>query len=405
MPTKRLYYSDSYLTSFEAQVVSSREVDGKHHVVLDRTAFYPTGGGQPHDKGWLDGVKVLDVVEREQDDEIVHLTERGLEQKRVVGRIDWERRQDHMQQHSGQHILSAAFVKVCNAPTMGFHLGEMISTIDLETSVSIPDRLNEVVQLANQIIFEDRLVRILNVQKEEAAVMVLRKDSDREGILRLIEVTNFDRTPCGGTHVGHTGHIGLLLTRKVERYKQGWRVEFVCGGRALREAGQDFQILTRVSQLLSSPFEEIPGLVEKQIDDARSSRNERVKLLHQLAAFESREMLKGAKSVGKIRFLSKQFENVDWEYVRMVAQHALSEPGVVLFLATSAEKPQVLVAASAESGVQANEVFRKASQSFRLRGGGSKNLAQGSLEDAASIPGLIGFIEGFCSTIDTAGRG
>ncbi len=393
MATERLYYADSFLREFEAHVLSEREVGGKLHVTLDRTAFYPTGGGQPFDQGSLNESSVVDVMEEEASDEIIHVVDAPVKSDRVVGRIDWARRLDHMQQHSGQHILSAAFIQVCNAPTVSFHLGNETCTIDLQTQRSIPDDLPKVIDLANQILFEDRPVRVLNVTREEAAALNLRKESTREGILRVIEVADFDRSPCGGTHVSHTGQVGVILPRKVERYKQGWRVEFVCGGRALRRAQGDFDVLTQVSKTLSSPVDQIPALIEKQVEESKSARRERLKLLDRVAEFEARELLREAKNVGAVRAIFKQFDGVETEYVRLLAQHATSTPRVVASFVVLTEKPQWLIATSVDVGVDAGKVFKAAAQQFPLRGGGSKNMAQGSLENAASIPALFEFLE------------
>ncbi|MBZ5555396.1 MAG: alanyl-tRNA editing protein [Acidobacteriia bacterium] len=389
MPTERLYYGDSFLRSFEAQIADLREMKGQFHVVLDRTAFYPTGGGQPNDRGTLNGVEVVDVFEQEGTGEVIHVISSAVRAGRAVGEVDWPRRFDHMQQHTGQHIFSAAFIQMCEAPTVGFHLGLETSTIDLRTNLAIPERLEEVVNLANQIVFEDREVAVLNVSRGEAAAMHLRKESDREGVLRIIEVTGFDRTPCGGTHVTRTGQIGLIAPRKVERYKQGWRVEFVCGGRALRRSRDDFDTLARASKLLSSPVDQIPGVIERQIEESKSSRRERSRLLEELASFKAMSLLQGAKSCGGRRLLIETFRNEGLDYLKMLAQHAVAESRVVVFFVLAGEKPQVLIATSPDSGVDASQLFKVFGQEFSLRGGGSRHLAQGSLADASAVAPLI----------------
>jgi alanyl-tRNA synthetase len=393
MPTERWYYRDFFLRQFEAQILDRREVSGRYQVILDRTAFYPTGGGQPNDRGTINGVDVVDVFEQEDTGEVIHVTSSAVGDGPAVGEIDWPRRFDHMQQHTGQHILSAAFVQVCDAPTVGFHLGLEASTIDLRTNTAIPGRLAEVVNLANQIVFEDREVAVLNVSREEADAMHLRKESDREGVLRIIDVNGFDRTPCGGTHVTRTGQIGLIATRKVERYKQGWRVEFVCGGRALRRSRDDYDTLAQASKLLSSPIDQIPALIEKQIEESRSTRRERSQLLDELTSFKAKSLLQNARSCGALRLLSETFQNEGLDYVKMLAQHAIAESKVVAFFVLTGEKPQLLIAASSDSGVDAGQLFKVCGQKFSLRGGGSKNLAQGSLEDPSMVSPLLEFAE------------
>jgi alanyl-tRNA synthetase len=393
MPTERLYYRESFLRQFEAQILDVREMKGQFQVLLDRTAFYPTGGGQPNDVGTLNEVEVVDVIEREDTGEVVHVTSAAVQGRSAVGKIDWTRRFDHMQQHTGQHILSAAFVQACEAPTVGFHLGVETSTIDLRTNLTLPDHLEKVVRLANQVIFEDREVAVLNVSREEAVAMHLRKESDREGVLRIIEVPGFDRTPCGGTHVTRTGQIGLLATRKVERYKQGWRVEFVCGGRALRQSMSDYATLALASKLLSSTFDQIPPLIEKQIEESKSTRRERSQLLDELASFKARNRLHNARSCGDLRVLVETLQNEDLESVKMLARHAVSESKVVVFFVLTSEKPQIVIATSPDSGVDASRFFKACGEVFPLKGGGSKTLAQGSMVDPSAVPALVAFAE------------
>ncbi|MDD5544906.1 MAG: DHHA1 domain-containing protein [Acidobacteriia bacterium] len=398
MPTERLYYEDSFLCSFEASVVSMNPVGSVYHVRLDRTAFYPTGGGQPHDTGVIDAIRVVDVVEQEDSGEVVHVTEGPVSSNQVHGEIDWPRRQDHMQQHSGQHLLSAAFVHLCDAPTVGFHLGMETSTIDLKTDRLIPDLLESVIHAANAVVFEDRPVKILNVTREEAAARHLRKESGREGILRLIEVPDFDCTPCGGTHVTRTGQVGLILPRKVERYKQGWRVEFVCGERASKWATKDFEALSRVSKLLSSPFDPIPELIKKQLEENKTLRRERLKLLDDVAFFRSQELFRESKVVGRLHLLCRAIEDQDMEWAKLLARHFASQSNAVGVLVIPGDKCQVIISTSADSGVDANQLLKTCAQKFPLRGGGSKNMAQGLMEDKNAIRNLFEFVEQECSS-------
>ena len=233
--TERLYYDDSYLREFEAQVIDVRPQAAHFRVHLDRTAFYPESGGQPMDRGTLGGLLVVQVTEEEEA--VVHLVERELPREKVKGVIDWPRRFDHMQQHTGQHVLSAAFQKVAEARTVGFHLGTEISTIDLDSDRLGYRQMEEAEELANQVVFEDRPVHIIYCAAAEANQMELRKPTQRAGEVRVVEVEGFDRSACGGTHVRRTGGVGLILLRKIERRKELTRVEFVCGGRSGRRGG------------------------------------------------------------------------------------------------------------------------------------------------------------------------
>ena len=242
--TERLYYHDSFLREFDAQVLSCEREDAnpsanaaaenpRWRVVLDRTAFYPTSGGQPHDTGKLGEANVLEVADAEDGEAIVHYTSAPVKPGHVRGEIDWARQIDHMQQHTGQHLLSAAFIELFHFPTVSFHLGRDVSTIDLQAPSIVPRHLEEAEHLTNEIIFEDREVVIRFGTAAELAEEGIRKKVDREGVLRVIEVDRFDRQPCGGTHLARTGQAGMLLLRKMERRRDSWRVEFVCGYRAL----------------------------------------------------------------------------------------------------------------------------------------------------------------------------
>ena len=237
--TRRLYYTEPDRQTFEATVAACVAEGGRFHVTLDATAFYPTSGGQPFDTGVLGGVKVVDVVDRDDDDEeVVHVVEGPLDPgSRVEGAIDWDRRFDHMQQHTGQHILSAAFDRLLDAPTVSFHLGTDGATIDVAREVA-PPAIAKAEAEANRIVWDNRPVSIRFVDADEAARLPLRKEPAREGTLRLVEISDFDLSACGGTHVSRTGAIGMIAVTNAERFRGGSRLTFVCGARALR-AGSD----------------------------------------------------------------------------------------------------------------------------------------------------------------------
>src|SRR6202795_1970708 len=265
MATRRLYYDDSFLREFDARVLSC---DPEVHngtpswaVVLDSTGLYPTSGGQPHDLGKLGDAYVLDV--RDEEDEIVHIIDRELEPGSIHGCIDWHRRLDHMQQHTGQHLLSAMFQERFGRPTVSFHLGTDLSTIDLRGPQPTEEILEGAERAANKIIFEDRAINVRYGTARDLAELGVRKEVDRAGILRAIEIAGADLQPCGGTHVNTTGQIGTLLVRRCAKMRQDWRVEFVCGGRAERAARQDFLRLRAAAEKLSGALEEVVAGVER----------------------------------------------------------------------------------------------------------------------------------------------
>src|ERR1700735_3993774 len=263
--TERIYYHDSFLREFDANVVSCEREGQRWKVILDRTAFYPTPGGQPHDSGTLGDIEVLEVVDAVPDvavpsvvapdpgaaREVVHYTSVEVPAGPVHGKIDWDRRLDHMQQHTAQHLLSAAFIELFGFQTKSFHLGRLTSTIDLEAPAILPRHLEEAEQRTNQIIFEDREVVVRFGTAQELAEAGIRKKVEREGLLRAIDVEGFDRQPCGGTHLARTGQAGLVLIRKLERRRDSWRIEYVAGNRALAAARSDFSILTQAASAVT----------------------------------------------------------------------------------------------------------------------------------------------------------
>jgi len=250
--TKRLYYDDSYLRHFTAQVVESTKVKGRPAVILDRTAFYPTSGGQPHDRGLINGIPVINVIER-KDGTVVHVLEEPLpgEVTTVEGEIDWERRFDHMQQHTGQHILSQACLQRLKAETVGFHLGADYATIDLNKAPLSEKKLEAAEALANAVVFANRPVVARFVSKEELAAMPLRKPPAVEGPIRIVTVEGFDWSPCGGTHVRATGEVGVIKIVRYERRGAETRLTFLCGERAWRDYHQKNRLLRRLATRFS----------------------------------------------------------------------------------------------------------------------------------------------------------
>src|SRR6266550_7191548 len=291
--TERLYSHDPFLYEFDGEiteVVPATEINHRHGVFLDRTAFYPTSGGQVHDTGWISSdsakLRVAEVVEAE-DGRVVHYLEADKPPERgtrIRGLIDPARRRDHMQQHSGQHVLSAAFIRLFDMPTVSFHMGDDYCSIDLESPALSAQQVEQAELLANQIVQENRPVEIKFVTQEEAQNLGLRKaprtDKDE---LRLIDIQEFDLSACGGTHVRGTGQIGCILLRKTERVRQGWRLEFVCGQWAVATARRDFTTLTEAAGLFSGHIFDVPQQVRKSLEEMRAVRKSSEHLLEALA--------------------------------------------------------------------------------------------------------------------------
>jgi len=381
--TDRLYYTDSYLREFTARIVE-RSADGRT-VYLDRTAFYPASGGQPCDTGTVAGVPVLDVVDA--GERIAHHLARPLYGGPVECAIDWSRRFDHMQQHTGQHVLSAVFEEWFGLDTVGFHLGAESSTIDLEGGAVEPGAVLEAERRANDIVFENRPVEVRFQQAAE--VQGLRKPTDREGTLRIVSIEGLDRNACGGTHVRATGEVGPILLRKLEKVRQSVRVEFLCGGRAVRRARADYEALSKTAQLFSAPLDEVPAMVAAQLETARAHDKARRKLELDLAACQGKELyLATAPGADGVRRVTRRVVKGSLEELRAIAQNFTAQPKAV-FIATLADPPSVLLAASADAGIDAGKTLKAALAAAAGRGGGNARIAQGSVAEAGVLEQVL----------------
>ena len=371
--TERLYYVDSYLRSFRAQVVEAAA--GGLTVYLDRTAFYPASGGQPSDTGSIAGSVVLEVVD--EGERIAHRLSSPLTAGAADCAIDWERRFDHMQQHSGQHLLSAVFEELHALHTVSFHLGADSATIDLEGGAVEPRTVLEAERRANAVVFENRPLAV--EFEDRAAASGLRKPSEREGTLRIVSIAGLDRSACGGTHVRSTGEIGAVLIRKIEKVRETTRVEFVCGGRAVRRARADFEALSNTAQLFSVPLDDLPALAAAHLETSRAADKGRRKLEAELAAFQGRELYAAtAPGADGLRRHTRRLERGGLEELRALAQSFTAQSKSV-FVAAVGDPPSVLLAASADSGIDAGKALKTALAEAGGRGGGSPRIAQGSV--------------------------
>ncbi len=383
--TDRIYYNDAYQTDFDARVTHVTTQDGRTVVSLDRTAFYPTSGGQPHDTGRLGQSLVRDVFET-PDGDIGHVVDGELAVgSRVRGGIDWRRRFDHMQQHTGQHVLSAAFVHGLRAPTVSFHLGQETSTIDLEGQVS-RDEARDAEDEANRVVWENRPVVVRFADATEVAGLPLRKVSSRTGELRLIDVSEFDLSACGGTHVGHTGAIGLIALTGVERYKRGTRVEFACGGRALRALRVFHDSATESVRLLSVLPPDLPDAIRRlQADNKTLARTS--KTLHEkLAAAEADDLVRRAADVSGCRLVVEIVDDHDAAGLKALGRDVARRPSHGAVLVSSARPVTVVAAFAEDTALDAGVVIRRLIERFGGRGGGKPGLAQaGGLDVEAAV--------------------
>ena len=373
--TKRLYYDDSYLTEFDARVLAVENAGGRRAAVLDRTAFYPASGGQPFDTGTLGGARVVEVIDRD-DGGILHVLEGELSEGPIGGRIDWARRFDHMQQHTGQHVLSAAFDRACGARTESFHLGAATSTIDLGREVT-PAEIARAETEANRIVWEDRPVTIRFADAEGAAMLPLRKESGRAGRLRLVDVEGFDLSACGGTHVARTGAIGVIAIAGWERFRAGTRIEFGCGGRALAGYRALRDTMSAAFRLLSVGPGELPAAIERLQGESRDLKRRIKELQGRLAAHEAEALAARAASTAAGRLVIEAVEGWDANGLKAIAAGIAGRPGHAAVLFTTPAPSALVVARAADVPLDAAAVLGQLTARFGGKGGGRPELAQG----------------------------
>lgn len=385
--TDRLYYTDPYTRDFEA-IVTHRAEDSRR-IYLDRTAFYPTSGGQPFDTGELGGVRVVDVVD--EGDRIAHLLDASLVADRVTGRVDWPRRFDHMQQHTGQHLLSAVAADLLGYRTIAVHFGPESSTLDLDAGSLSPEETQRVEEKANEIIVQNRPVEIGFEDASQA--QGLRKASERAGTIRIITIRDLDRSACGGTHVRATGEIGSLMIRKVERIRRGLRLEFLCGSRAYRRARAEYTLITRLANDFSAAAEELPQLITGQREDLKRATALIRDLEAKLDLSRARELYAAAQpeTTGLRRVMVRE-EQAALESLRGLGQAVTSMP-LSVFVAAVSSPPAVLLATSPDTGIDAGAMLRSLLASVGGRGGGSARLAQGMVPGRAQLETLMESLE------------
>ena len=380
MSTQRLYYDDPYTTTFSARVVERTRLEGKPAVVLDRTYFYPTSGGQPHDTGTLDDVPVIDVAVREADGAVLHVLARELpaQAETVHGAIDWERRFDHMQHHTGQHVLTQAFIRVAGAQTVGFHLSADSVTIDLDKPALSTDKVDAAEALANRIVTENRVVRAWFPDADELAELPLRKRPDVQGKFRVVEIAGFDVTACGGTHVSHTGEIGLIKVLRAEKRGDAVRIEFRCGGRALRDYAEKHALLSRLSAELTTGYTAIPDVLAKLRAENKALRKENKQLRGALLRSEAQALWEAAEQRDGYRLVLGAFEGRDVGEVRQIAQHLIAHPATVALCAVAGPKAQLIAARSDDLAQDMVAALKRGLAVWGAqRGGGRPSFAQG----------------------------
>lgn len=396
--TRRLYYDDAFLKDFTARVVHCETLPPDMSLgitgtawglILDATAFYPTSGGQPNDLGKIGDANVLDV--RDEGEEILHVVDARPADPEVTCCIHWPRRFDHMQQHTGQHLLSAMFQERFGLPTVSFHLGAEVSTIDLRGAEPTPEILEGAERAANQIVFEDRPVTVRYGTAKELSQMGVRKEVERSGVLRAIEIEAADLQPCGGTHVRSTGQIGLVLVRGCTKIRQDWRVEFVCGGRAEKAARRDFQLLRQAAEKLSCAVEDVPGATSRAMAERDAQFKNYHALLERLAQAEAALALQSVPANRKrLRIVTRVFEDMPSEYLSFFATALVNSEKAVALLATK-EEGHLVFAQHPSASQDMSALLKGAFEKVGGKGGGTRDFARGKLTDPSQVESALAF--------------
>jgi alanyl-tRNA synthetase len=394
--TDRLYYHDSFLYNFDAEVRSVVETP-RPALILDCTAFYPTSGGQIHDTGSLvfsdAKFRVTEVADTE-DGHIIHYLDAPLKNvtpgTRIRGEIDPARRRDHMQQHSSQHVLSSAFVRLFGMTTVSFHMADDYCSIDLDTPSLSKDQVEAAERRANEIVVEDRPVDVRYVTRDEAEKLGLRKlpPAERDQ-LRLIDIRGWDLTACGGTHVSSTGQIGSILLRKTEKARQGYRVEFVAGQRAVTTARRDFSTLTETAALFSAGIYDVPQQARKSLDEIRSLRKQREQSQEELAAAQAAALLAETPESHGRKLVVRTFQDRDLNFLKLLAQKLTRQSPAIALLATESPQPALVFAQSSGQPHDMGALLKQTLAKLGGRGGGSKDLAQGGAPKSEGIAAAL----------------
>jgi alanyl-tRNA synthetase len=397
MATKRLYYDDGFQREFTAEALScdpadpaaSENPDGAAavgasaaplwRVKLDRSAFYPTSGGQPHDTGRLGEARVVDVVD--QDEEVFHVVDKPIEIGAVQGSIDWERRFDHMQQHTGQHVLSAVFLSKFALPTVSFHLGSDVCTIDVRGQEPTQEIVDRAMAAANDVVYADRAVNVRYGTAEELAAAGVRKTVERSGTLRAIEIEALEVQPCGGTHVQRTGQIGMIFVRSVSRIRQDWRVEFACGRRTERLAQTDFATLGAVAQRLNCSPQEAVGAAERVVAERDAHYKSARASIQKLAEIDARAYLEETPvGADGLRVVTKLFGSEPPEYVQSFARELAQAENTVALIVRS-ECGHIFFWQHPTAKKDMNGLLGEGLKYVPGKGGGSRDSARGRLAD------------------------
>lgn len=378
--TEKLYLENPYLRQIEARIVDKKYMNDKYYLKTNKTIFYPhLAGGQPGDKGTINGIEVLETYE--DGDDVVLVVKENIHSDKAKLNIDWKNRFDYMQQHSGQHLLSSVFYKLFNGETIGFYIGKEYVYIDVSIPKISQDEIIKVEEFANKIIFSNFLIKSYIVEKEEMSMLPIRKEPKVNSNIRIVEIDGIDFSPCCGTHVRNTGEIGIIKIRKVESYKGNIRVEFVCGYRALSDYIWKSDYIKDISNLLSCKDKDVKDRVEKlYIQKEELEKNNRA-LKEEVSKYEAKKLLRESKSIKGINLISKKFYNRDLKDLHHLSQCLISNENVVSILGVeNNESCQFVINRSKDLNLNIKNMLDEISKNINIKGGGTSQTVQGKCE-------------------------
>ncbi len=393
---KRIYFDDQYQVEFESKIIDRLKHNNQTALILEQTCFYPESGGQPADKGTLNGVEIIDVIEDEG--RILHIVDQEVAETKVKGKIDWKTRFDYMQQHAGQHILSQSFWKLMQGKTMSFHLGQDVSTLEIDIQKISDLELEKVEEEANKIIFQNREIKTYFVDEAKIGEVPLRKPPKKTGLIRVVEVADYDFSACGGTHPSRTGEIGLIKILKSGRIRNNLCFEFVCGSRVLKDYTLKNRILLQAASRLSVGEEEVPDAVEKLFADLKSEKKQRRKVLIKLSELEARDIRQNADG----RIIKKIYSGRSWDDIRHIALNIIRNPGyIVLFALKADRKANLILARSEDIDFDMRELIQAASQLINGKGGGRPSLVELAGDNVENLKHALEGLEEGLEVLDT----
>ena len=396
--SKRLYYEEPYLQEFKGKILEKIKIDGKPALILDNTCFYPTSGGQPNDLGYIQGVSIVDVIE--DNDKIIHVLKEDIEEEcgdTVIGKIDWKRRFDHMQQHSGQHILSAAFEKLWNADTVSFNLGDEICTLDIMKDNITSEEVKKAEILSNNIVLENKPIKVYFVDQERANELNLRKIPPQKEDVRIVEIKDFDICACCGTHCGTTGEVGLIKILKWEKRGEKIRLDFICGKRSLKDYYWKNELIKNISNKLTIKDTELGEVVERMLGERKETRKELREIKEKLQEHEAKRLIdESFLRDNRIKIINKVFEEKNFQEVRGLVQKIINLDDSVIVFAGIKNKEEgggakILFACSRALKYDMNRLIREAGKFIEGRGGGTPNFAQAGGKKAEGIHEALDF--------------